>query len=158
MLFKYKYIIISILPIIISTLHLNTSNAQIIENDQPHFRIKWKQINEQNFQLIFPDVYENTALKLADILEVYIQQNSKHFHKKPRKITLILQGNHLSQNGYVQLAPRKSELYPVPSSTPDNQEWLPNLALHELRHVAQFDKLTGKIKRSEEHTSELQSR
>src|SRR5690606_6502261 len=35
---------------------------------------------------------------------------------------------------------------PVPSSTADNQEWLPNLALHELRHVAQFDKLTGKLK------------
>ncbi|SFT08130.1 hypothetical protein [Sphingobacterium wenxiniae] len=146
MLIKHKYIIISTLSIIISTLYLSISDAQIIENDQPHFRIKWKQINEQNFQLIFPDVYENTALKLADILEVYIQQNSKHFHKKPRKITLILQGNHLSQNGYVQLAPRKSELYPVPSSTADNQEWLPNLALHELRHVAQFDKLTGKIK------------
>jgi hypothetical protein len=46
-------------------------------------------------------------------------------------------------NGFVQLAPKKSEFYTTPPQQFDSQDWLNNLAVHELRHVAQYDKLTG---------------
>src|SRR5690606_5246387 len=100
----------------------------------------------ENFRLLFPNTLENAAKNLAEQLPKIQYKSRKILNITPPKITLVLQGNHLTQNGFVQLAPRKSELFPVPSSTADNQEWLPNLVLHELRHVAQFDKLTGKLK------------
>ncbi|KGE15781.1 hypothetical protein [Sphingobacterium deserti] len=120
--------------------------GQIIDNEQAHSSIKWRQIKTENYRLIFPNTFDSAAIKLASQLPSLRIKSSGDLRKNPRTITLILQGNHLSQNGYVQLAPRKSEFFPVPSSTADNQEWLPNLALHELRHVAQFDKLTGRIR------------
>ncbi|NGM62746.1 hypothetical protein G5B30_12565 [Sphingobacterium sp. SGG-5] len=63
-------------------------------------------------------------------------------------MTFIIQTNYLQPNGFVMLAPRKSELYSTPPNVADNQEWLPNLALHESRHVVQFDNLTGNLRGS----------
>ncbi|HLS94117.1 MAG TPA: hypothetical protein VK017_01030 [Sphingobacterium sp.] len=127
----------------ISSCHLS---AQIIDNDQASSSIKWRQIQLEKFTLLYPQTFENTAQKLASQLPLLQVKSSRDLSVIPHRTTLVLQGNHLSQNGYVQLAPRKSELFPIPSSTADNQEWLPNLALHELRHIAQFDKLTGKLR------------
>ncbi|NGM66707.1 hypothetical protein [Sphingobacterium sp. SGR-19] len=141
-----KTIYISILTSLILLINSQKTKGQIIDNDQAHSSVKWRQIDTENFHLLFPSAFENAAKKLAEQLPKIQQKSLKSLRTSPPKITLVLQGNHLMQNGFVQLAPRKSELFAVPSSTADNQEWLPNLALHELRHVAQFDKLTGKMK------------
>jgi len=137
---------ISILTLLISLINSQELKSQIIDDDQAHSSVKWRQIDTENFRLIFPSTFENAAKKLARQLPKTQEESRKNLKTSPPKITLVLQGNHLLQNGFVQLAPRKSEMFPIPSSTADNQEWLPNLALHELRHVAQFDKLTGKLK------------
>src|SRR5690606_40192552 len=110
------------------------SNAQIFDNSQPHFRVKWNQINTPQFRLIFPAELKNSAPLLAQNIHNYIHLSSLSLKEKPRKIDIIIQQHHVTQNGYVQLAPRKSELFSTPSGVADNQE------------------------RSEEHTSELQSR
>src|SRR5690606_37188350 len=141
-----KNLFINILITSISLITSHISIGQIIDDEQARPSIKWRQIDTKSFRLIFPDSFENAAKKLAEQLPILQQKSQLDSKTSPPKITLVLQGNHLTQNGFVQLAPRKSELFPVPSSTADNQEWLPNLALHELRHVAQFDKLTGKLK------------
>src|SRR5690606_27972814 len=141
-----KNLYIKILISFILLIYSNTTKSQIIDNDQAHSSVKWRQIDTENFRLLFPNTLENAAKNLAEQLPKIQYKSRKILNITPPKITLVLQGNHLTQNGFVQLAPRKSELFPVPSSTADNQEWLPNLVLHELRHVAQFDKLTGKIK------------
>src|SRR5690606_11002982 len=137
---------ISILTLLISLINSQELKNQIIDDDQAHSSVKWRQIDTENFRLIFPSTFENTAKKLARQLPKTQEESRKNLKTSPPKITLVLQGNDLLQNGFVQLALRKSEMFPIPSSTADNQEWLPNLALHELRHVAQFDKLTGKLK------------
>lgn len=141
-----KILYISIIYLLICFFTLYKCYAQIIDNEQAHSAIDWRQIDTKNFRLIFPRTFESAAKKLAQQLPKIGQESRKSLTVSPSKITLVLQGNHIQQNGFAQLAPRKSEMFPVPSSTADNQEWLPNLALHELRHVAQFDKLTGKIK------------
>src|SRR5690606_4478796 len=142
-----KKLYIRILASFILLIYSNISKSQIIDNDQAHSSVKWRQIDTENFRLLFPNTFENAANNLAAQLSEIQYKSRKLLKITPPKITLVLQGEHLTQNGFVQLAPRKSELFPIPSSTADNQEWLPNLALHELRHVAQFDKLTGNIKR-----------
>src|SRR5690606_37042352 len=141
-----KNLYIKILISFILLIYSNTTKSQIIDNDQAHSSVKWRQIDTENFRLLFPNTLENAAKNLAEQLPKIQYKSRKILNITPPKITLVLQGNHLTQNGFVQLAPRKSELFPVPSSAADNTEWLPNLVLHELRHVAQFDKLTGKLK------------
>ena len=141
-----RTIIIKILTLIILIIPTGRSFSQIIDNEQAHSAVKWRQIETENFRLIFPETFENAAKKLASQLPVMQKKSTHTLQVSPPKITFIVQGNHIIPNGFVQLAPRKSELFAIPSSTADNQEWLPNLALHELRHVAQFDKLTGKLK------------
>lgn len=127
---------------------LNTArlSAQIFDVSQARYDVRWKQIKTDQFRLIFPVEFNNAAPTLAANLEDFIKKTSSDLNRKPRFINIIVQENHLLQNGFVQLAPRKSELYATPSAIADNQEWLPNLALHESRHIAQFDNLTGKIR------------
>ncbi len=120
--------------------------SQVFDYSQAHYKVKWKQITTDQFRLIFPSEFSSSAPKLADNITQYIQNTSSDLERKSRFINIIVQQNHIQQNGFVQLAPRKSEIYSTPSAIADNQEWLPNLALHESRHIAQFDNLTGKIR------------
>jgi hypothetical protein len=56
---------------------------------------------------------------------------------------IVLQNRGVIANGFVQLGPKKSEFNTTPPQQFDSQDWLNNLAVHELRHAAQFDLLTG---------------
>lgn len=146
---KQKHIYLLMRLIYIATLILtsHTSFSQIIDKGQSHFRTKWKQINTDKFQLIFPESFSETASSLSQKIDSFIEITSRDLQIKPQKISIIIDNNHLEQNGFVQLAPRKTEVYPVPGSASTNEEWLPNLLIHEMRHVAQFDKMTGKFKK-----------
>ena len=141
----YIKLFISSLTIFILTLNTQQIKSQIIDNEQAHSKVKWRQINTSNFQLIFPVEMEQSALLLSQQIDSMIIFASKDLNRKPKKISIILQENHIEQNGFAQLAPRKIEGFSTPGPASDNTEWLPNLIQHELRHVAQFDKLTGKI-------------
>ena len=122
------------------------ANAQIFEDGQNPPGIKWMQINTPNFQLLYPSELKDEASRMANTVEHLIASVSKSLGKRPRKITIILQNQGVVSNGFVQLAPRRSEFFTVPPQKFDMQDWLNSLAVHELRHVVQFDKLTGKLK------------
>ncbi|WP_256012400.1 hypothetical protein [Desertivirga xinjiangensis] len=81
---------------------------------------------------------------MANVLDKLILRVSYSLNKDPKKISIFLQNQGTSSNGFVQLAPRRSEFFTTPSQSFDYQNWLNSLAVHELRHVVQFDKLTGK--------------
>lgn len=134
-----------ILPIFLLSSIPLCLGAQILDNEQANSAIKWKQINSNKFQLIFPEAFSPRALTFAKSLNIQLEQANVNMTRKAKKISIIIQENMLEQNGFVQLAPRKSELYGTPSGIADNQSWLTNLSLHEMRHVAQFDNLTGKL-------------
>lgn len=140
--------IIRVLISLILTINSSQVYCQIFDNSQSHPNLKWKQINSDKFDLIFPEEFSNKAPNLAQQLEYFLTQMNRNFDRPIRKIPFIIQQNHLVPNGFVMLAPRKSEIFPTPSGIADNQEWLPNLALHESRHVVQFDNLTGKLQNS----------
>ncbi|WP_079701576.1 TolB family protein [Daejeonella lutea] len=105
------------------------------------------QINTPNFQILYPSEFKTEAMRVANTVEHVIKSVSKSMGKNPRKITIILQNQGVVSNGFVQLAPRRSEFFTVPPQNFDMQDWLNSLAIHELRHVVQFDKLTGNLKR-----------
>ncbi|MFD2743930.1 MULTISPECIES: hypothetical protein [Sphingobacterium] len=146
---RYKYhihYIIKYLSILIYILTSHTLNAQIIDNDQVDPRIKWEQFQTPHHRVIFPKSYRRQASLLTNLLDSMRYYASEDLNSHPRKIPVVLHANHILQNGFVQLAPRKTEFFPLPSGVASNVEWLPNLAQHELRHVAQMDKLSGKLR------------
>lgn len=139
-LFKIRLIIC-----IVSSFTFLPAQAQIFSAEQNPPSIKWEQINTPNFQLIYPTLLKEQGQKMANLLEGLIDRVSRSIGKKPKKISIILQNQGTTANGFVQLAPRRSEFYTTPSQAFDFQNWLNSLAIHELRHVVQFDKLTGKF-------------
>src|SRR5690606_25857160 len=77
----------------------------------------------------------------------YIRRRvSRSLEKGPAKISIFLQNQGTTANGFVTLSPRRSEFFAIPPQEFDYQDWLNSLAVHELRHVVQFDKLSGKFK------------
>lgn len=141
-----KNLFISILTLLYLSLTTHQVFGQLVDYEQPASWVKWKQIKQPNFQLIFPTGFEKSASTLAHQLDSMLHFASQDLQIKPRKISIILHENHIEQNGFAQLAPRKVEAFSTPSSNPDNQEWLPNLIQHELRHVVQMDKLAGRLR------------
>ena len=145
---NYTYYQIIIRYLLLITLFFNSSSifSQVFNNTPYPPSVKWRQINTENFQLIYPASFEDGAQKLASRIETFRLRVSKTLGKSPRKISIILQNQTVESNGNVQLAPRHSEFYTMPPQQGDFQEWMDNVAIHELRHVVQFDKLTGYLK------------
>ena len=116
-------------------------SGQFYEKGEDPSFIHWKQIKTNNYQIIFPESYVNEAQRLANILEYTYNYVSFSLKNKPRKISVIIHNYSTRFNGFVAWAPKRMELYPTPSQDIYPQDALEQLALHELRHVVQVDKL-----------------
>lgn len=143
----FNLLFISIITVIIFIISLNNLNAQIFDKQQNPPGIKWMQINTPNFQILYPSEFKSEAMRVANTAEHLIKSVSESLGKIPRKITIILQNQGVVSNGFVQLAPRRSEFFTVPPQSFDMQDWLNSLAVHELRHMVQIDKLAGNLKK-----------
>ncbi|WP_118193126.1 TolB family protein [Albibacterium indicum] len=142
----HKQLLIKLLYTLLLSISFSPVSAQLISSDQAPPSVKWEQINEPSFNLIYPTELRDLAEQTAIVLKTNIRSISHTLGIKPRKINIILQNRTLEANGYVQLAPRKSEFYTTPPQGGDPVDWITTLAVHEYRHVVQFDKLTGSIK------------
>jgi len=117
--------------------------AQVYDAEQNPFSVKWRQINTSGFQLIYPVELETEAQRMARTIPHIFPYVGGSLGVKKTSIPIVFQNRGVVANGFVQLAPKKSEFFATPPQYFDSQDWLNNLAVHELRHVAQFDKLTG---------------
>lgn len=138
-----KKLIISTITIYISSLISLPCFGQLFGGNQNPLSVKWRQINSNGFKLIYPGEMENEAQRMANTISHIYPYVGKSLNRQKTSIPIILQNQGVTANGFVQLGPRKSEFYTTPPQLFDSQDWLNNLAVHELRHVAQFDKLTG---------------
>ena len=140
---RHSTLIISYLSLLTSILVSHQASAQIFGGEQNPLSVKWKQINHQGFQLIYPTELEKEAQRMANTLGfIYpVEGASLGLHKT--SLPIVFQNRGVIANGFVQLAPKKSEFFTTPPQYFDSQDWLNNLAVHELRHAAQYDKLTG---------------
>ncbi|WP_207427259.1 hypothetical protein [Pedobacter sp. SYSU D00535] len=142
-----KQLIISVVLAIILIKTSGSALGQVFSANQNPSTIKFRQINTENFQIIYPTQFENEANRMANVLDDIIKKVASSLKIQPKKISIILQNQGITSNGFVQLAPRRSEFFTTPSQNFDYQNWLNSLAVHELRHVVQFDKLSGKLSR-----------
>ncbi len=126
-----------------------TSRSHSIEGPRltPDFQqnpsgIHWSYILTEHFQIIFPEDVTFEAQRVANLLEKIYPYVCRSMEVLPPRIPLILQNQSVNSNGFVTLAPRRSEWFLSPSIDPEltNTEWLKTLAIHEFRHVVQFHK------------------
>lgn len=139
---KYKLLLISLLTCAISFSYQGVS-GQFIDNGQNPPGLRWRQINTPHIQLIFPSTFDKEAWRMAGVLEkVYVFEN-RSLKVNTRPISVLLQNQQVQSNAFVLLAPRRSEFYTSPAQDMEPTDWLNSLAVHEMRHVVQEDKVFG---------------
>ncbi len=116
------------------------ASAQYYSVGQNSSSVKWRQINTEHFQLIYPEGFEVKAQYTANLLSLVYEKANKTLIVAPRKISIILQNDLASSNGFVTLAPWRSEYFTTPPQDDEGLEWLNLLAVHEFRHVVQISK------------------
>lgn len=121
--------------------------AQGIVLENTPASLKYNQIVTDHFNILFPEGFEKEGQRMANTLEHLHKPVSRTLGVEPRPIPLILQNQGTLSNGFVTLGPRRSEFFTVPPQDYKflgNNDWLNELAVHEFRHIVQYDKaLTG---------------
>lgn len=103
--------------------------------------LKWKQIQTENFQVIFPEGFEKQAAYVSDALEYSFVVGSRTLGHRPRKVPVVIHNQTVVANGFVSWAPRRLEMFSNPPQNNYAHDWLEQLAVHEFRHIVQVDKL-----------------
>lgn len=104
--------------------------------------VKWKQINSDTARIIFPAGLDSQASRVAAIVHRLAAQKPVSLGNQLKKIDIVLQNRTVIPNGYVQLGPYRSEFFLTPDMNNFGQgsiSWTDQLALHEYRHVQQFN-------------------
>jgi len=117
--------------------------AQYYDSGTEPFFTHWKQIKTPYFQIIFPEEYEDKAQVFAAKMAYAYDYVAQSMDSKPRKLSVIIHTQTANSNGQVAWAPRRMELWTVPSQSAFNysQEWMEQLIIHETRHFVQENKM-----------------
>ncbi|RAK00359.1 hypothetical protein LX87_02061 [Larkinella arboricola] len=111
--------------------------------DQNPPSLPWYQLRTPHFRVLYPKGFDQTAQQTARRLEQVYEPVSASLKKEPRRLSVILQNQTMLSNGFVTLLPRRSEFFATPPQDPflaGTLGWLDLLAVHEFRHVVQYDK------------------
>jgi hypothetical protein len=101
---------------------------------------KWRILYSPSTNVIYPKGMEPYAQRIANITNYINQNNLRSIGSKAGKINIVLQNQTVIPNGYVALAPIRSEFYATPPYSNNllgSIDWLDILATHEYRHVLQ---------------------
>lgn len=112
--------------------------------------IKWQQIETDSARIIFPAAVDSQAQQIAAIIHRIMMRQPNSLGSTVRKINIILHNNTTLANGYVALAPFRSEYYLVPGSDIFEfgaNPWYQELVVHEFRHVLQFSNFNRGVSR-----------
>lgn len=127
----------------------NQAEAQYFSVGQSPANVRWRIIKTDNFKIIFPKGFEESAMKMANIIEYARGLDTVSLRSKPSRIPIVLHHFNAISNGFVSWAPKRMELYLVPPQDNYAQDWYEQLAIHEYRHVLQVSKMnqgiTGKL-------------
>ncbi len=138
--------IIHILSVTVLFLSLFCTEADAqfsLTGDDPA-ALRWRQMETENFKLIFPEgndslarVYgkelEAARLKVAGSSGFLIGQNYRS------KMPVVLHSRHVLPNASVTWAPKRMDMFTVNDPyAPTAMTWMRNLTIHEGRHAAQM--------------------
>lgn len=109
--------------------------------------VDWKKIETEDFTIIFPAEIAEQAAVVAGKIDLVYEMDAMAFKKvRQSKWPVILSTSGMDPNGYVAIGPRKSNWFgtPMPESI-STLDWYDTLALHETRHMVQFDRLNSRL-------------
>ena len=104
--------------------------------------LKWRQIDTDPARIIFPAGLDTAAQQVAAIVQRLSQATLATIGGTQRKINIVFQNQTTIANGYVQLAPFRSEFQLTPEQNSfdlGSLPWQKMLAIHEYRHVQQYN-------------------
>ena len=105
--------------------------------------LDWRQIRTERFKVVFPAAITDDAQRVVNTLEHIYGPVSKTLRGPRKPIDVVLVNQSTQTNGFVSLTPRRSVWFSTP---PQNAvllsgDWYQLLAVHEMRHVVQFDRM-----------------
>jgi len=104
--------------------------------------IKWKQVNIPEARIIFPVGMDSVGQRVASILAQMSSRVQPTIGQNQRQVSILLQNQTTQSNGYVGLAPFRSEFYLTPDQNSfelGSLRFADQLAVHEFRHVQQYN-------------------
>lgn len=116
------------------------ANAQEFGGHPPSH--KWKQLNTDTARIIFPPGLDSQANRVASVVHYLAQQKPLSLGNQLKKINIVLQNHTIIPNAYVGLGPFRSEFFMTPDQNNFSNGsigWADQLAVHEYRHVQQFN-------------------
>lgn len=128
-----------LLACIFSSITLITFSQQFGGNPPS---LKWKQISTDTVRVIYPAGLDSHAQRVASVVHYLAANKPFSLGDQLKKVDIVLQNQTTIANGYVQLGPFRSEFFLTPEPVNFNQgslSWTDQLALHEYRHVQQFN-------------------
>jgi hypothetical protein len=115
-------------------------NAQDFGGNPPS--IKWNQVITPAARVIFPVGMDSAGIHVANILQRINDVNKPSIGYRQKQVNIVLQNQSLVTNGYVGLAPFRSEFFLTPTQNSFSLGSLPfyeMLSVHEFRHVQQLN-------------------
>jgi hypothetical protein len=105
--------------------------------------LDWRQIQTERFNVIFPAAISADAQRVANTLEHIYSPVSKTLRGSHKPLEVVLVNQLAQSNGFVALAPRRSVWFSTPPQNAGllSGDWYQLLAVHEMRHVVQYDRM-----------------
>ncbi|MEX0798123.1 MAG: hypothetical protein WD025_01685 [Bacteriovoracaceae bacterium] len=122
-----------------------TSAGAQVDTMQDRPAIHWSELEDEDFKVIFPSHMERKGQYILNLLKYYKDPVRSSYasdeYLKTKKLPLVIRSELAQPNGFVTLMPRRSEWFSHSAITPvvSSLEWYQSLAIHEYRHVVQFD-------------------
>lgn len=135
----YSMLKTSLLVAILIFYCCTSAEAQVFGGNSP--RLKFYQLNTDSVRVIFPKALEKEAREIAWIVHELNRNNPDPLGRSIRKFNLVLQNQTVQSNGYVGIAPYRSEYFmmpPLDNVANGSIPWHLSLAVHEHRHMEQF--------------------
>jgi len=131
-----------ILSLIFVFLITHNSYGQYYSMGQDPGKAQWSQIKTKHFQVLFPDEFTLQGQEYANLLESSYKFVSHTMPNNAKRIPVILHFESVISNGSVIWAPKRIELFMTPSQHSYAENWIEQLASHELRHYTQISVLS----------------
>lgn len=127
-----------LLPILI--FWATVSVAQLEHGQNPN-DLDWRVLSSPNVNIIFPPGLEDAAQRSANMINYIGNNHTVSIGPKRKFLNLVMQNETTVSNGYVALAPFRSEFYTTPPPSIGflgSVDWMDLLTVHEYRHALQF--------------------
>ncbi|GAC1602091.1 MAG: hypothetical protein NVS3B25_30300 [Hymenobacter sp.] len=104
--------------------------------------LRWHEVRTPHFRVLYAGGIDSAAQRTAARLEQLHGPDVATLGVSPRPISVVLQNQTTVSNGFVTFLPRHAEFFTTPQQglALGTVDWLDGLAVHEYRHVGQFEK------------------